>query len=594
MKTKRTLLAVGLFFVFFAGQTAWIPSHRGQYGASFLQAADQGREAQSWVRVVVRFAKIRSLPNAGAKVVREIGYGTLLSVLGENGEYFQVALLNVSAKPGAEPWYVLRSDVEPASTATMPGLEDTRRVTFTPAAPTAGQPLLFTAGNFHTPNLLKWDMGDGTVLTSGSKAAPGQDATLAYAYPAAGQFLVKVYDDMGNMAAPPVTVQVTVSAYARALDFSPQHPLANYPVAITALNFHTPEKIAWDFGDGTEIKPGTGPGVVKASFLVSHIYAAPGTYTVKAYDSGGDKHQAPLTVDLAVGADPRQIRMEPARAVAGKTLQFSAAHFNTPDHLRWDMGDGTILPSEKEASVMVGSLVNYGYDKPGNYLVRVYDWDGDPGRQPVKFVVAVSSAADLAVTTEPTVLPAAKTESTAVAVTPVRKKYMMFSIGPYAGYFQPNFSADKNLYDLFTSIYGKGDVIYGGRLGVHVWQGFYFWLSASQFKVISKTTYTGDKTTLTLLPINVSLRYGLRLGFFVPYAGAGFTFLSFKEESVIGNTKGSGSSASLEAGFELKMNHNFSFDLGIRYGKINVKRKNSSETIDLGGLQGGVAMLISF
>ncbi len=593
MKTKRTLLAVGLFFVFFAGQTAWIPNHGGQDGAFSLLAAGQGRDAQSWVRVVVRFAKIRSLPGAGAKVIREIGYGTVLSVLGESGEYFRVALLNVAAKPGAEPWYVLRSDVETASAAAMPGLEDTRRVTFTPAAPAAGQPLLFTAGNFHTPNLLKWDMGDGTMLTSGSKAAPGQDATLAYAYAAAGQFLVRVYDDMGNMAAPPVTVQVTVSAYARALDFSPQRPLANHPVAITALNFRTPEKIAWDFGDGTEIEPGAGPGVVKASFLVSHTYAAPGTYTVKAYDSSGDKRQAPLTAELAVGADPRQIRIEPARAVAGKTLQFSAVNFNTPDHLRWDMGDGTILPSAKEVSVMVGSLVNYGYEKPGNYLVRVYDWDGDPGREPVKSVVAVSAAADLAVAVEPAAPNAAgKAEDTAAA--PRRKKYAMFSIGPYAGYFQPNFSDDKALYDLFTGIYGKGDVIYGGRLGVHVWKGLYFWLSASQFKVISKTTYTGDKTTLTLLPINVSLRYGLHLGFFVPYAGVGFTFLNYKEESVIGNAKGSGGSASLEAGFELKMNRNFSFDLGIRYGKINVKPENSTDTIDLGGLQAGVALLVSF
>jgi PKD repeat protein/opacity protein-like surface antigen len=588
MKTKRTLFAVGLFFVFFAGQTAWIPTHGGQGGAFSLLAADQGREGQSWVRVVVRFAKIRSLPSAGAKVIREIGYGTMLSVLGENGDYFQVSLLNVSAKPGAEPWYVLRSDVEAASAAAMPGLEDTRRVTFSPAAPAAGQPLLFTAGNFHTPNLLKWDMGDGTMLTSGSKATPGQEATLAYAYAAAGQYLVRVYDDMGNMSAPPVTVQVTVSAYARSLDFSPAHPLANHPVAITALNFRTPERIAWDFGDGTEIKPGDGPGVVKASFLVSHAYAAAGTYTVKAYDSGGDKSQAPLTVELEVGADPRQIRIEPARAVAGKTLQFSALNFNTPDHLRWDMGDGTILPSEKEASVMVGSLVNYGYEKPGNYLVRVYDWDGDPGRQPVKLVVAVSAAADLAAAAEPTVLPAAQTENTAVAAVPARKKSILFKVGPYAGYFLPQDA-------LVKEIYGNGEVLYGARLGIHVWQGFYFWLSAAQFKVISKTTFTGEKTTLTLMPISAFVRYNVGLGFFNPYAGVGFTYQNFKEEAeIIPTTKGSGSSVAVEAGFELKMNRHFALDFGVRFSKLKSKPDNGDLEIDLGGMQAGVAMLISF
>ena len=71
-------------------------------------------------------------------------------------------------------------------------------MTFTPAAPAAGQPLLFTAVNFRTPNLLKWDMGDGTVLTSGGKTSRGEDATLSYAYAAAGQYLVRVFDEGGK------------------------------------------------------------------------------------------------------------------------------------------------------------------------------------------------------------------------------------------------------------------------------------------------------------------------------------------------------------------------------------------------------------
>ena len=590
MKTKRALTLLVVFFIFFTWETAWKSASGLQAGVSTLQAAEQGRETQPWVRVIVRFAKIRSLPDAKAKVIREIGYGSLLSVLGKSGEYFQVALLNSSAQPGTEAWYVLQSEVETTSTASMPDLEDKRRVTFTPAAPAVGQPLLFTAGNFHTPNLLKWDMGEGTMLTSGSKAAPGQDATLAFAYASAGQYLVRVYDDMGNMASAPVTVQVTVSAYARALDLAPERPLANRPVAITALNFRTPDRIAWDFGDGTRIKPGPGPGVVKASFLVSHTYAAPGTYTVRAYDSGGDKSQPPLTVELAVAADPRQVRMEPSRAVAGTALQFSAANFNTPDRLRWDMGDGTVLPAEKETSVMVGSSVNYSYEKPGNYLVRVYDWDEDPGLQPVRFIVAVSDAAELAAAGGPAVSIPAKTEtmSPAVALAPARKKPVTFKIGPYAGYFQPQ---DP----LVKEIYGKGDMIYGARMGIRVWQGFYLWLSAAQFQIISKTTFTGDKTTLTLLPVSVFLRYSIGLGFFNPYAGVGFTYLSFKEESqIIPNTRGSGRNVSVEAGFELKMNRHFSLDLGARYAKIMAKPDVGDVEIDLGGLQAGVTLLVSF
>ncbi|HEX7502472.1 MAG TPA: hypothetical protein VF451_03545, partial [Acidobacteriota bacterium] len=135
---------------------------------------------------------------------------------------------------------------------------ENRKVTFTPAEPSPGQMLLFTASNFHTPNLLKWDMGDGTALTSGGITSKGQDATLAYAYSAAGQYLVKVYDDGGNSDLPPLTVRVTVASSPRALLVDPEPPLAGKAAVVTAVNFRTPEKIAWDLGDGTMIPPGSG------------------------------------------------------------------------------------------------------------------------------------------------------------------------------------------------------------------------------------------------------------------------------------------------------------------------------------------------
>ena len=148
---------------------------------------------------------------------------------------------------------------------------------------------------------------------------------------------------------------------------------------------------------------------------------------------------------------------------------------------------------------------------------------------------------------------------------------------------------------MFKQIYGEGDVLYGARLGVHIWNGFHLWLSASQYKVISKTTFTGDKTTLTLLPVSFFLRYNLGRGFFIPYAGIGYTFLSFKEEiDFVGNFKGNGSNVSLEAGFELKVNRHFFLDFGARFDQIKVKPENIDAKIDLGGLQAGISLLVSF
>jgi hypothetical protein len=482
--------------------------------------ADAGPEQEQTnpgaVKVIVRFAKIRILPAADAKIIKQIGYGSLFLVLGKSGEYFRVTALNESPAFDKQAWYIHQSEVEAASTQPLRPSQADRLVTFEPLRPVAGQPVLFTARNFRTPNLLKWDMGDGTVLTSGSKSSHLLEARLAYAYDAAGTYKVKVYDDNGDLSLPPLAFQVSIAAFPRSLQLNPKKPLANHPITITALNFETPENILWDLGDGNEIKPGDKSGIVKSSFMITHIYTAAGTYTVKAWDANGNKSLPPVLLPILVAADPNLVEIEPVK----KTIVI-----NNPGPALNIPNLATVKPDRKELVV--------------------------PSPTPARV-----------------------------------KKNLFMKIGPYAGYFQPR---DANL----KSIYGEGDVIYGGRLGIHLWQGFHFWLSASQFKVIGKTTYSEDKTTLTLTPLSAFLRCNISLGFFKPYAGIGFTYMGFKEESSISpNTTGNGKNTAYEAGFELKMNRHFFLDFNARYEEIKVKPTDFE--IDLGGLQAGVSLLVSF
>lgn len=502
MKIKKTLLLIAVVLAF----------------CTFLLAdarPDQEQTNADMVKVIVRFAKIRTLPDANAKIIKQIGYGTMFLVLGKSGEYYQVTALNVSPSSVKQVWYILQSEVETASTQPLRPRQENRLVTFEPPRPVAGQPVLFTALNFRTPNLLKWDMGDGMVLTSGSKSSQVMEARLAYAYTAAGTYKVKVYDDNGDLSLPPLTFKVPVAAYPRSLQVNPKKPLANHPLAISALNFDTPENILWDLGDGNEIKPGDKSGIVKPTFLITHIYTAAGIYTVKAWDAYGNKSLPPVSLSIRVAADPSLIKIEPEKKTI--VLNNTASVQNIP----------------RVATVKLD----------GNKLV-----ESNPAPSPVK-------------------------------------KNLLIKIGPYAGFFQPR---DADL----KTIYGKGDMIYGGRLGVHIWQGFYFYFSASQFKVIAKTTFTEDKTTLTLNPLSAFLRCSISLGFFKPYAGIGFMYMSFKEESSIGNVTGNGRDIAYEVGFELKMNRHFFLDFGVRYEEIKVNPTGFE--IDLGGLQAGVSLLVSF
>ena len=570
MKQHRAHLRIALAAVLFA----WMA------GFANLGASPQAAAAEAFVRVTVRFAKARALPDPGARVVREIGYGTLLRVLEKQGDFLGVAPLDLPDAGGTEPWFVLLSEVEEAAAATAQAVVETRSVTFSPPAPVVGKPILFTARGFRTPDLLNWDMGDGTKLTSGGKASPGDDATLSYAYAAPGSYPVKVFDEGGRNSLPPVTTLVTVSAHPRALRASPERPAANHPVEISALNFREPEKIAWDLGDGTELKAGPGPGVVKAGFVIRHVYEKAGTFVVKAYD-GGDKSQPPLTSELQVTADPRRIVIKPTQAVAGSEVEFSALDFNTPDDLRWDMGDGSVFPSEKDAAARAGTQVRHRYSQPGNFVVRVYDWNGDPAGTPVQLEIAMRAAAR-AERPAPVVAPPVDRER------PARKKYNLIKFGPYAGYFQPQDA-------WFKLIYGEGDMLYGGRLGVHVWSGFHAWFSLSRYEAVAGTTYTADRTTLTLMPLSIFLRFNVGRGFFSPYAGIGYTFMSVSEESeFVGNFKGNGGNIAAEAGFEIRVNRHFFVDFGARFDQIKIKPEQSLTEIDLGGLQAGISLLVSF
>ncbi|HSQ35578.1 MAG TPA: PKD domain-containing protein [Candidatus Binatia bacterium] len=390
---------------------------------------------------------------------------------------------------------------------------DDRRVTCDPQFPVAGRRATFTAVNFRTPNLLRWDMGDGTVLASGTTSTQAREAYLSYAYAAAGSYEVKVYDDNGASASPPLSLRVWVSAYPRYIQVKPEKPLAGRELTISAFNFCTPENILWHFGDGGEVKAGAASGIVKPVFMVTHTYAVPGTYTVQAWDANGDLGLAPLLLTIqvaAAAAEPEKKTVVPERVA--------------PQIIRSETPAAAPLQPENEPA----------------------------GREPA-----------------------------------AKKKNPLIKLGPYAGFYQPQA-------DLLKRIYGSGDVIYGGRLGIHVWQGVYVWLSAARFIALGQTTFTADKTTLTLTPLSVFLRLGLSLGFFKPYAGAGYTLMSFKEESEIGDTKGSGRNYSLEAGFELKLSRNFFLDFGARFDQIKVKAGAIEEEIDLGGLQAGLALLFSF
>lgn len=154
--------------------------------------------------------------------------------------------------------------------------------------------------------------------------------------------------------------------------------------------------------------------------------------------------------------------------------------------------------------------------------------------------------------------------------------------GAYSGYFSP-----KD--DILKEIYGGEDVIYGLKVGVHIWEGFYAYLSGLQYRQVGETLL-GDVTRLRLNPLTVSVRCTFSLGVANPYLESGFTRIFFKEVSDVGNTTDSGSGFALNAGVEFRASDRFIFDLGAQYSQVKVTP--GAFEVELGGFQVGVSFLV--
>ncbi|MCK4766261.1 MAG: outer membrane beta-barrel protein [Candidatus Aminicenantes bacterium] len=142
-----------------------------------------------------------------------------------------------------------------------------------------------------------------------------------------------------------------------------------------------------------------------------------------------------------------------------------------------------------------------------------------------------------------------------------------------------------------NEIYGGEDVIYGLKIGVHIWQGFYVFLSGMQYAQVGETLL-GDITRLRLNPIDVSLRYTFAFGSVNPYLESGFTYIYFIEKSDIGDTKNRGSGFSVDGGIEFKLSRRFILDVGVKYSQVKVSPGGFD--VQLGGFQGGVSFLVIF
>jgi PKD repeat protein len=239
------------------------------------------------------------------------------------------------------------------NTSTKVAVKEERRISFNPAHPTPQETVTFHAENFLAAQI-KWNFGDGTIKNYGS-------AVETHAFSGPGTFAVTATDFNGSSCCPVTTTVVVSQAAAPSISYMPAAPQAGETVTFTALNFSSTSCIRWNFGDGAVEQDTTPP-------QITHTFASPGNYTVRANDNCGPAETAWTTV--FVGKAARFINYAPSDPRARENITFRAIGFLT-DQIKWDFGDGTVL-------AQATAMAQHAYENPGLYTVQAWDSYGLP------------------------------------------------------------------------------------------------------------------------------------------------------------------------------------------------------------------------
>ncbi|MCJ7523847.1 MAG: PKD domain-containing protein [Candidatus Aminicenantes bacterium] len=226
---------------------------------------------------------------------------------------------------------------------------ENRSITVSPAQPSVGLPITFTAINFKTPTDITWDMGDGTTYTH-------RGTTITHTYATDGSYRIRAFDWNGDTKTTPVSLTLKVAPVLRVITCSPEMPRVDQPVDIRAVGFKS-DSIDWNFGDGSPLQT--------YSTLVSHRYQNPGTFIITAKEHGMEA--ALESKAIIVLPENRSLVLSIPELRMDEPLTVTALNFRG-QLILWDFGDGTVVSGP--------ATMTHIYKLPGNYLIIARDENG--------------------------------------------------------------------------------------------------------------------------------------------------------------------------------------------------------------------------
>jgi hypothetical protein len=150
--------------------------------------------------------------------------------------------------------------------------------------------------------------------------------------------------------------------------------------------------------------------------------------------------------------------------------------------------------------------------------------------------------------------------------------------------------------DLYKDVYDSGGISFNVDFGVRIWKSLEVFLHTDYFSIDGELTYTLEKTTLKIIPIELGARYLFSVNkkckpkLFI-YLGGGGGYYMYKEENVIGTVDEKEFGFFAEGGFRFYFMKAFFLDAKIKNVFLQVEC-SEGDKIKLGGLSymGGIGI----
>ena len=200
----------------------------------------------------------------------------------------------------------------------------TASFTYSPASPTADQPVQFTDTSAGNPTAWLWNFGDGSTSTTRNPS---------HVFATAGSYLVSLAATNNTESRTASRTVTVVAGLASSFTYSPASPVVGQSVQFADTSTGSPTSWQWDFNDGT----------TSTTRNPSHTFAAAGSYAVTLVVSNSSGSSTATRIINVVPASTliASFTFSPTSPVAGQAVQFTDTSTGSPSAWQWNFGDGS-------------------------------------------------------------------------------------------------------------------------------------------------------------------------------------------------------------------------------------------------------------